>query len=320
MKKAFDWLLRILGGVLIAAILLPVALGTLFFGVVVFGVNVLDWDLGPDADARAVAALENTGLTAYTIAAPCHAMTIDDSLTAFITFQYDNHEDNTDLRDGIMAAAADLPDWHVEDIPCDEYAARLNAILPEASFLLPSGVTFDAWYEDAQQLAFFDQDTGLMVYLQPDTQPHTGLITVDGLTVPHDGFVYEMETHGGFHGDGTTYQALIIPADKRAAFEEALALHADWQQGAVTRDEYVCMHTRMFYELPELLPETGITFDWWCYVDDYAREEPDEEPGKDVHPYFPAVMQEAGAVFSLNWHIALYDPDTGLFVYYESDA
>lgn len=316
MKKAFDWLIRFLGRVLIAAILLPVALGILFFSVVVFGVTVLDWDLGPDADARAVAALGDTGLTAYTIAAPYHAMTVDDSLTAFITFQYDNHEDNTNLRDGIMSAAADLPGWHVEELSCQAYTAKLNSVFPEAAFLLPSGVTFDAWYEDAQQLAFFDQNTGLMVYLQPDTQPHAGRITVDGLTVPHDGFVYEMETHGGCHGDGATYQALIVPADQRAAFEEALALHADWHEGAVTRDEYVCMHTRMFCELPELLPEAGITFDWWCYVDDDARE----DPGKDVHPNSPAVMREAGAVFSLNWHIALYDPDTGLFVHYESDA
>ena len=80
------------------------------------------------------------------------------------------------------------------------------------------------------------------------------------------------------------------------------------------------MHTRMFDALSSMLPDPEITFDWWCYVDDYAREHPEKEPDKDVHPHFPAVMQEAGAVFSLNWHIALYDADTGLFIFYELDC
>ena len=320
MKKVFGWLLGFLGGVFIAVILLPCVLALLFFGVVVFGVTVLDWDLGPEADARAVAALENTGLTAYTIAAPYHAMTASDSLTAFITFHYDNREDNTNLWDGIMSAAANLPNWYVEDVSCDEYAAMLNAVFPEADFLLPTGVTFDAWYEDAERLAFFDQDTGLMVHLQPDKQPRTGSIKADGLKVPHNGIVYEYESHGGFHGDGETWQALIVPEEERAAFETALSRHADWQEGIVTSEEYANMHTRMFSDLSSMLPDPNITFDWWCYVDDYARDYPDKEPDTDVHPHFPAVMQEAGAVFSLNWHIALYDADTGLFIYYESDC
>ena len=80
------------------------------------------------------------------------------------------------------------------------------------------------------------------------------------------------------------------------------------------------MHTRMFDALSSMLPDPEITFDWWCYVDDYAREHPEKEPDKDVHPHFPAVMQEAGAVFSLNWHIALYDADTGLFIFYGKDC
>ena len=31
-------------------------------------------------------------------------------------------------------------------------------------------------------------------------------------------------------------------------------------------------------------------------------------------------MQEAGAVFSLHWHIALFDADTGLFIFYGLDC
>lgn len=320
MKKAFDWFIKFLGVVFITVTVVPWALGLLLGVIFVFCVGVLGMDPGPDGDARAVAALQNTGMTAYVDYAPYHAMVVDNSLSAFIMPKYDNREDNTNLWDGIMTTAATLPNWHVEAFSCDKYAAKLNAVFPEAAFLLPADVTFDAWYEDAERLAFFDQDTGLMVQLKPETQPHTGRIKEDGLTIPHNGFMYEYESHGGFHGDGTTWRALIVPEDRRAAFEANIAKHADWHEGAVTPEEYAYMHINMFYELPELLPDPGITFDWWLYVDDYARTYPEKEPDKDVHPHFPAVMQEAGAVFSLNWHIALYDADTGLFIFYELDC
>lgn len=324
MKKCFDWLLKMLGVVFISVTVVPCLIGLLLGVIFVFCVGVLGMDPGPYQDARAVSALENTGLTAYTIAAPYHATTVDDSLTAFITYHYDNREDNTNLWDGIMSAAAELPNWHVEAISCDAYAAKLNAVFPEASFLLPVNVTFDAWYEDAECLAFFDQDTGLMVQLKPETQPHTGRIKEDGLTIPHNGFMYEYESHGGFHGDGTTWRALIVPEEKRVDFEAALTRHADWQEGTVAPEEYGAMHSNNFFVYPNyfpgLLPASDVTFDWWLYVDDYARTYPEKESDRDVHPHFPAVMRQAGAVFSLNWHIALYDADTGLFIYYELDC
>ena len=320
MRKVYDWFIQAMGVVFITITLGPCMIGLVMGSIFVFCVCVLGVDPGPDKDARAVAALQNTGLTACTISAPYHAMTVDDALTAFITFKYDNHEDNTNLWDGIMTTAAGSPNWHVEAVTCDAYADRLNTVFPEAAFLLPADVTFDAWYEDAERLAFFDQDTGLMVYLQPDTQPHSGSIKADGIKVPHNGFMYEYESHGGFHGDGETWQALIVPEKQRTAFEAALAQHADWHEGAFHQNEYAHMHRYTFDDMPALLPDPDVTFDWWLYVDDYAREHPEKVPDQDVHPGFPSVMQEAGAVFSLNWHIALYDADTGLFIFYELDC
>ena len=324
MRKVFDWFIQAMGVVFITITLGPCMIGLVMGSIFVFCVCVLGIDPGPDQDARAVAALKNTGTEAYVEYAPYHAMTIDASLTAFIMPKYDNHVDYTNLRAGMAGAAAELPGWHVEALSCDAYAARLNTIFPEAAFLLPADMTFDACYEDADRLAFFDQDTGLMVHLQPDTQPHADRIKVDGLTIPHNGFMYEYESHGGFHGDGETWQALIVPEKQRAAFEAALAQHADWHEGAVTPEEYGAMHSNAFFVypdyLPDLLPASDVTFDWWLYVDDYAREHPEKEPDKDVHPYFPAVMQDTGAVFSLNWHIALYDADTGIFIYYQLDC
>ena len=317
MRKVYDWVIQFLGVVFITVTVVPCVLGFLLFAVLFIGVNLLEWDLEPDGDTRAVAALQNTGMTAYVDYAPYHAMVVDNSLSAFILPKYDNHTDKTDLRAGIMACAAELPNWHVEAFSCDKYAAKLNVVFTEAAFLLPADVTFDAWYEDADRLAFFDQDTGLMVHLRPDTQPHSGSIKADGLKVPHNGFMYEYESHGGPHGDGETWQALIVPEKQRAAFEAAFAQHADWHKGAIPQNEYAHMHRYTFDDMPALLPEPAVTFDWWLYVDDYAREHPEKESDKHVHSNFPSVMQEAGAVFSLNWHIALYDADTGLFVYYE---
>ena len=160
MRKAYDCVIQFLGVVFITITVVPCVLGFLLFAVLFIGVNLLGWDLEPDGDARAVAALQNTGMTAYVDYAPYHAMVVDNSLSAFILPKYDNHTNKTDLRAGIMACVAELPNWHVEEFSCDKYAAKLNAVFTEAAFLLPADVTFDAWYEDAERLAFSTRTPG----------------------------------------------------------------------------------------------------------------------------------------------------------------
>lgn len=321
MRKAYDWFIQAMGVVFIAAALFSALILLFFVCYFGIGVGVLGWDLEPDGDARAVDALENTGLAEYVDHAPFHAMTIDDSLTAFILFKYDNHVDNTNGWEGVMMTAAETPGWQMEAVTCDAYAAKLNTVFPEAAFLLPADVTFDAWYEAAECLAFFDQDTGLMICLCPDTQPHTGRIKAGGISIPHNGFLYEMETHGGFHGDGDTYQALIVPEDQRTALVKKLASHDDWHEDTISCQEYRLMQDKRFYQIPALYPSADVHFEWWCYVDAYARSYPDDpDPWPRSGDLFPAVMQEAGAVASMNWFVALYDADTGLFIYYRYDS
>ena len=319
MRKVYDWVIQFLGVVFITVTVVPCVLGFLLFAVLFIGVNLLEWDLEPDGDARAVAALQNTGMTAYVDYAPYHAMVVDNSLSAFILPKYDNHTDKTDLRAGIMACAAELPNWHVEAFSCDKYAAKLNVVFTEAAFLLPADVTFDAWYEDADRLAFFDQDTGLMVQLKPETQPHTGRIKEAGLTIPHDGFTYEYESHGGFHGDGVSYRALCIPAQERRRVAAQIA--AAWQPGPVTAAEYCMLHARQVYASLPLYPAADVTFDWWFFSDDYAAMYPDKGEaqawgGDD----FPQVMQAQHAHASPNWTMGFYDEETGLLILYEYDS
>ena len=260
-------------------------------------------------------ALDATHLAAYTKHAPYYSATVDDCMTIFEIAEYDNHVDNTDLRAGLIALAAGTEGWHVESVSAADYAARIPA---EAAFLLPD-VTFDARFESADDMAFFDQESGLFVHLHKGEMPKPGTVRADKLTVPHNGVVYKMETHGGFHGDGSTFYALIIPEEKRVIFEETLNDHIDWHKGMVTHTEYAEL-LHFFYECPELLPSDDFVFDQWYYVDTYARAHPNEAPDRDIHPRFPAVMQEVGAHFSQNWLVALCDADTGLFIYYQYDS
>lgn len=323
MKKVLQWI-----GITAAYL----GLGTLiFFGIpfllgllMVFGLESEHAAMNDDAEA----ALRETGLTAYTEFATWHDLTIEGTLTAFVMPKYDNHVDNTNLWAGIMAHAASHGNWAVSAVTADEYATLLNAHLPEAAFLHPAAdVTFDAKYVNMTgstpaELAFFDQDTGLMIYLCTYVQqPRTGSIRADKLTVPHNGYVYELETHGGFLGDGTTYRAFIVPEAERTSLEATLAAHADWHAGAITRAEYIHLHNHEFYSVPGLYPTDDVTFDWWCYVNTYARAHPDFVPEYTPdNSDFPAVMRESGARPGGNWLVALYDADTGLFIYYEYDS
>lgn len=314
MKKACTWLLIILGALLMMLLLAPVLLMVLFFLCMLLMDDELD-----SRNEQTIAALNTIGLTAYTDFAPSYALTIGDTFVAFELPQYDNHVDNTDLWAGVMAHADSSPDWHVDPVTADEYAALLKTHQPEAAFLFPADTTFDAWHQSDNILAFFDQDSGLMVYLRTDCPPHAGTVRADKLTIPHNGFVYEMETLLRFRGDGISFRAFIVPKEQRAALEETLSAHADWHEGMVTQEEYAVLQ-KCFYEYPGLLPSVEVTFDWWSHVDTYARSHPNEEPLFDVHANYPAVMQEAGACWSTNWLCALYDADTGLFIYYQYDS
>ncbi len=315
MSKSFRWFCRFFAAIVVFFVV-TAGLGVLLATLLVTGFQE-EWN---SRKAPAENTLNSLGLNAYAQYAPPDHLTIGDSLAAFTMFKYDNREDNTDLHAGIMAHAVTADGWHTDPVSAAAYAACLHRTLPEAAFLFPEdSLAFDAWYQaESGEMGFFDQDTGLTVWFDPSAQPAPGSIRADRLTVPHNGYVYTMETHGGFHGDGTTFYALIVPEEKRAAFEQTISSHADWHDGTVTHAEYAVLQS-CFSECPELLPSADVTFDWWSHVDAYARSHPDEEPDFDVHPDFPAVMREAGARWSLNWLVALYDVDTGLFIYYQTD-
>ena len=315
MKKVLNWLLNAAMVMIVSVALAPLVLGVLFF-ILLFIASKTDMLDGLSRSEAAVAALEVTHLSAYTEHASYYSTTVDDCMTLFELPKYDNHVDYTDLRAELLNLAASTDGWHVEPLSLDEYATHLPG---DAAFLLPDA-TFDAWFDTGENAAFFDQETGLFIHLRKGEMPKPDTVRADKLTVPHTGYLYEMETHGGFHGDGSTWYALIVPEEKRAALEKALSAHADWHKGAITSEEYRILHDTHFFQALPLYPAVDVTFEWCSFVDTYARRNPEKEPRAQSSEHFPADLQEIGAHMSPNWLCALYDPDTGLFIYYEYDS
>jgi len=315
MKKALNWLLNAAMVVIVGAAVAPLVLGVLFF-ILLFIASKTGMLDGLSRSDAAVAVLEAAHLSAYTAHAPHHITTVDDSMLLFDLIEYDNLDESAILRQQLLKTIATTDGWHVKALSPAEYAACIPA---EAAFLLPDA-TFDAWFESAKDMAFFDQETGLFIRLRKDEAPEPGSVRANGLTVPYAGCLYEMETHGGFHGDGSTYYALIVPESQRPALEKAIAAHADWHRGSVTHAEYRVLHDKLFFQVLPLYPAADVAFEWCSFVDAYARMYPEDASPTTPDARFPAAMQELGACWSMNWRCALYDPDTGLFIYYEHDT
>ena len=313
MRKALKWIGRFIAAWAVIVILAPFVLGVLAFILLSLSINTNVLDHRNDV---AIAALEASRLPAYTEYAPTYSLDIKDCMTLFTLSTYDNHIAHTDLHASIMAQAAITDDWHVESLPPEDYAAR---IIPETTFLQPA-VTFDAWFESAEAIAFFDKDSGLFAHQRKAAAPKQGSIHTNGMTIPHNGYLYEMETPISFRGDGISFQACIVPETERPALEQQLAAHADWYNRPVTNAEYRTLQDTHFLEALPMYPAENIHFEWCSFVDTYARHNP-EAAEREMHTeHFPAALQEIGAQYSLNWLIALYDPDTGLFICYQSDS
>lgn len=319
MKNVLKWAGIFFSVVVLGTVMaygIPLMLALLLMTGLVAGIEG-EWDALNDASEQA---LTKIGLSAYTEYAPARHLTIDGTITAF---QLDRYDYGTDyyIRDDLMTTAAQTDGWHIGEITAEGYQQQIAAFAPGANFLFPrDDLVFDAWYQ-SDALAFFDHDTGLLICLDPERSPSPCTIQADTLTVPSSGCFYELETHSGWMGDGTTYQALIVPEAERPALEATLAAHADWHEGSITHAEYVTLHDREFYALPSLYPAADTTFDWWCYVNTFARNNPDFE--SDYIPDnsdFPAEMRENGARPSGNWLVAFYDADSGLFIFYQYDS
>ncbi len=300
---------KIILGVCLFLLALPALLAVLVYVVLLIAFST---DSGDYEKQRMQAILSEMGMAEVSIAAPYDLLLMDDALTAGTLFQYDNRVDNTDLWSLFMATAQTAEGWHVAPVSPAEFAEAL----PEgAAFLLPAG-DFDAWYAKDGVRAWFDADTGLFVHLDGDTL-RTHHSTVFGVNV-YDAATWAMDTHGGFHGDGDAFRALIVPQGQRAGLVSAMGKNDSWHESPITQAEYVAM-TAHFYSPPDLYPAADVVFDWWVWSDDYYKQY--GEPWAWTRPCdFPQAMENAGACHTGNWSVALYDEETGLLIYYEYDS
>ena len=312
MKKVLQWIGITIGAVA-GYLLVRYGLPLLFALALIFGLD----DALKSTSEETLGKLELTHIVQHH---PVTDLTIDGVLTAFPIYRYDYGD--KDIHAALMAHFTTADDWHIGALTSGIFAAQLEKIHPEAAFLLPDeDVIFDAWYTGEDALAYFDQDSHLFIYVDKTAFLTPGKFKMDGFTVPHDGYLYELETHSGFFGDGETYRACIVPEAARPALEATFSAHADWHKSPITRAEYIRLHRYEFWGAPDIFPTEVVTFDWWCYVDTYARAHPNDVPAYlPDNSNFPAAMQAIGARPGGNWLVALYDPDTGLFIFYQYDS
>lgn len=200
MRKVLTWLGVALGAA-VGCIMVRYGLPLLMMIALLFGLDAIDAPLHSTAE-QALGKLELTPIVQN------HSkkdLTIEGVVTAFPILEYDAVDN--DVHAALMAHLATAEGWQTGALPGSAYAEQLALLHPGAAFLLPEeDVIFDAWYTGEDALAYFDQDKSLFIYLERNGVSTPGEIRLDGFTVPHDGYLYELETHNLF-GYGETYQA-----------------------------------------------------------------------------------------------------------------
>ena len=120
------------------------------------------------------------------------------------------------------------------------------------------------------------------------------------LSLPEGDIIVDIDTHGGFHGDGESCIVLAFAPENGEALAEELAARSDWQ--ALPLDE---LSTNVLDSICSLLEDDGLSYaipeqGWYWYQDrspaGHSRE------------------------FPLNCTIAIYDPQSFQLAYFELDT
>ncbi len=279
MKSWLKWPLLALG-----ALALPVIIRLLQLALVLLLFTLLDMN-----DARLATNARNawtaTGLPMARIIHLTSPLEISGRVTAFEVLCKDDDLAYDPFYTGLLSDIAELPGWTVAPVSAGEYDALVREIAPEAAFLLPE-CDFEAHYVGADgSRAFFDGDAGLFIHIAPGSaQPRDWLR--DGLHIEGVISRAHLNTRTALVPLGTTYEAVIVPEEQRAALEAELSGRSSWHAGEVTRAEFAELQRVALYDLPPLYPQ-DITFDWWAYA-----------------------TEEEGAA----WDMMLYDAESGLFI------
>lgn len=228
-------------------------------------------------------------------------MQCGDGFFAYVMPWYESRSNPGDLRADAMQAISSAEGWHAEPVT----ATALNELLMicQTSTPLhpaPDGV-YDAWFfrhEGAYPaalptqrpagkwtLCFFDQDNGTFITLTD------AAILQDASELPLQAFALEGLPLGYVpilqQETPFSLTAFEMPSSLRPDVLQRLSSSL-WQASRITCSDFSrqleCMQEEVW---PCLYPASEVIFDW-CFQQDKLH--------------------------------ALYDPDTGLFIYYESDS
>jgi len=145
-----------------------------------------------------------------------------------------------------------------------------------------------------------------------DVLEDTGLSSEQCAAAP----ALSMNTHGGFHGDGST----LIVFESASELMAAISQTEGWHLSPVTDEEYALLADCWFEGTPLVSPPPGTIFDAWFYRNDQPDDPFAEELTAAYAPYLPQPCRESGVVYSQNWAMAFYDADTGLMCFYRVDG
>lgn len=171
---------------------------------------------------------------------------------------------------------------------------------------------------------------GLMFWLTPmlvsgyaqeeehDLSPARAALEATGLSSQRDAAApaLSLDTHGGFHGDGST----LIVFESASELMAAISQTEGWRISPVTDEEYALLADSWFESAPLVSPPPGTVFDAWYYCNKQPDDPFSAQLTQAYAPYLPQHCREDGVVYSANWAMAFYDADTGLMCYYQLDT
>lgn len=171
---------------------------------------------------------------------------------------------------------------------------------------------------------------GLMFWLTPvlvsgyaqedesDLSPARAALEATGLSAQRDAAApaLSLDTHGGFHGDGST----LIVFESASELMAAISQTDGWRISPITDEEYALLADSWFQSAPLVSPPPGTVFDAWFYRNDQPDDPFSAQLTQAYAPYLPQHCREDGVVYSANWAMAFYDADTGLMCYYRLDT
>lgn len=229
-------------------------------------------------------------------------MQCGDGFFAYVMPWYESRSNPRDLRTDAMQAIYSAEGWHAEPVT----AASLNELLMICQTSIPlqpaPDTVYDAWffrYAGAYPavmptqrptgdwtLCFFNQDNGTFITLTEGaaTQDTRELplknLALDGIPLGHVS-ILQQETP-------FLLMTFEIPSSLCPDVLQRLSSSPLWRASRITCSDFSRQLERMQEEVwPCLYPAAEVVFDW-CFQQDKLH--------------------------------ALYDPDTGLFIYYEYDS